>query len=378
MDAVQAVAAAGVEREVLREALAACVVKDEEDRFAFDEVFNRFFAGSHRRAKKKPHPHSGEGVGRRTTQTAQSESARPREHPSKKSEKKSVSSQGLQAQEPESKEKKDKKKQKAQSLRPATETGQNPEEDETHKQEKARLAKRKALVHKSLSLFDSRDVEETKEVVEDLARRFQGHLSRRYRRTKRGRLDFRRTIRASISHGGAPINLLLKGRRPGKPDLLALCDLSGSVSTASDFLLALLAPARAYFRHVRTFAYVDRLCEVSFEQGYVVPHDDLDLYARSDFGQVLQNFWQTEGERALTRNTIVLILGDARNNRRSPRPDLLTQLRDSTKKLIWLNPEPEERWDTGDSVMSRYTPMCDAVLGCKNLKELLEALKQAF
>lgn len=372
IDAVQAVAAAGVEREVLREVLATCVVKDEEDRFAFDTVFNRFFAGSHLRAKKKPLSHSGEGVGLRPTQTAQSERARPL---SPKSEKKLLSRPSAQ---PRTVGTGEEKESQVSLLQPARDAGQSPEEDETYQQEKARLAKRKALLQKSLSLFDSRDVEEAKDLVEDLAHRFRGHLSRRYRRTKHGRLDFRRTIRASISHGGTPVHLLLKGRQPGKPDLLAWCDLSGSVSTVSDFLLALLAPAHDYFRHVRTFAYVDRLCEVSFEQGYVVPHGELDLYARSDFGRVLQHFWQTEGERLLTRNTIVLILGDARNNRRPPRPDLLAQVRDKTKKLIWLNPEPEERWDTGDSVMRRYTPISDVVLGCGNLKELLRALKRAF
>ena len=353
-DAVQAIAATGIEREVLREALATCVVKEEEDRFAFDEVFERFFAGPTRKDKKKPLPHSGEGIGQRTTKTPQREHARPSERPQKVSEKKPFSPQSVQPQESKSDQKKE------------------------QKQEKARLAKRKVLLHKSLSLFDSRDVEEAKELVEDLSRRFGGHLSRRQRNTKRGRLDFRRTIRASISHGGALVDLRMRGRRPGKPSLVALCDLSGSVSTVSDFLLALLAPASDYFRHERTFAYVDRLCEVSFEQGYVVPHDDLDLYARSDFGQVLQNFWQTEGKRALARDTIVLILGDARNNRRPPRPDLLSQIRDNAKQLIWLNPEPRERWDTGDSVMSLYRPMCDAVLGCENLKELLGALKQVF
>ena len=373
-DAVQAIAATGIEREVLREALATCVVKEEEDRFAFDEVFERFFAGPTRKDKKKPLPHSGEGIGQRTTKTPQREHARPSERPQDESEKKPFSPQSVQPQESKSDQKKE---QKAESLQPARGAGESPEEEE-QKQKKARLAKRKVLLHKSLNLFDSRDVEEAKELVEDLSRRFRGHLSRRQRRTKRGRLDFRRTIRASISHGGALVDLRMRGRRPGKPALVALCDLSGSVSTVSDFLLALLAPASDYFRHERTFAYVDRLCEVSFEQGYVVPHDDLDLYARSDFGQVLQNFWQTEGKRALARDTIVLILGDARNNRRPPRPDLLSQIRDNAKKLIWLNPEPRERWDTGDSVMSLYRPMCDAVLGCENLKELLGALKQVF
>ena len=350
MDAVQAVAATGIEREVLRESLATCVVKEEEDSFAFDEVFERFFAGPTRKDKKKPLPHSREGIGQRTTKTTQSEHARPSERPQKESEKKLFSPQSVQPQESKS----------------------------DQKDEKARLAKRKALLHKSLSLFDSRDVEEAKELVEDLSHRFRGHLTRRQRRTKRGRRDFRRTIRVSISHGGALVDLRIRGRRLGKPDLVALCDLSGSVSTVSDFLLALLAPANYYFRHERTFAYVDRLCEVSFEQGYVISHDDLDLYARSDFGQVLQNFWQTEGKRALTRNTIVLILGGARNNRRPPRADLLSQIRDNAKKLIWLNPEPRERWVTGDSVINRYTPMYDAVLGCEDLKEVLGALKQVF
>jgi uncharacterized protein with von Willebrand factor type A (vWA) domain len=150
------------------------------------------------------------------------------------------------------------------------------------------------------------------------------------------------------------------------------------VAIVSDFLLALISPAASYFRHVRTFAYVDRMCEVSFENGYVVPHETLDLYARSDFGKVLQQFWRDEGERLLTRNTIVLVLGDARNNRRPPRPDLLARIRERVKTLIWLNPEPRERWNTGDSVMGLYAPVCDTVLTCSNLQELFIALQQAW
>ena len=159
---------------------------------------------------------------------------------------------------------------------------------------------------------------------------------------------------------------------------MVLCDLSGSVATVTDFLLALIAPASSYFRRVRMFAYVDRLCEVSFENGHVVPHAELDLYADLDFGKVLQHFWQHDGEQTLSQQTLVLILGDARNNRRPPRPDLLVRMRDSAKKLVWLNPEPLARWNTGDSVMKLYEPACDIVLACGNLRELMTALKQAF
>jgi uncharacterized protein with von Willebrand factor type A (vWA) domain len=214
--------------------------------------------------------------------------------------------------------------------------------------------------------------------MEVLARQLRGRLSRRRKPRKHGRLDFRRTIRASISHGGVPVDLLLRDRRPGKPDLVVFCDLSGSVATVSDFLLALIAPAASYFRRVRTFAYVDRLCEVSFEDGHVIPHAELDLYARSDFGKVLQHFWQQGGEQMLNQKTLVLVLGDARNNRRPPRPDLLLRARNAAKRLVWLNPEPPARWNTGDSVMKLYEPACDMVLACGNLTELFAALKRAL
>jgi uncharacterized protein with von Willebrand factor type A (vWA) domain len=256
--------------------------------------------------------------------------------------------------------------------------GEQEEQKEQEIQHKTKLALRRALLEKPFREFDSRDVEAAKELLEELARRLRGRLSRRYKRGVRGRLDFRRTFRASVAHGGTPIELFWRHRRPGKPDLVAFCDLSGSVATVSDFLLALIAPASEYFRKVRTFAYVDRLCEVSFENGYVVPHETLDLYARSDFGKVLQQFWGEVGERLLTRNTIVLILGDARNNRRPPRQDLLARIKDQSQKLIWLNPEPRVRWNTGDSVMNIYTQSCDLALGCGTLKELLNALMRTL
>jgi uncharacterized protein with von Willebrand factor type A (vWA) domain len=93
---------------------------------------------------------------------------------------------------------------------------------------------------------------------------------------------------------------------------------------------------------------------------------------------VLQHFWREHGEHVLTPHTVVLILGDARNNRRPPRPDLLARMRAQVKALVWLNPEPRERWNTGDSVIGLYARVSDIVLPCGNLRELLAALNQAW
>jgi hypothetical protein len=371
MDAMQAMAAVGIERDLLREALAVSLVKDEKDRPIFDEVFARFFAGPAERRKGKLEKFSGGGEEQRAK--AQSEQARSHGQPP---EQRRTGERRVHGQ-PEQSEKRKQEIQDAQQQK--TESRGEEAKDKKRAPGPQSLAlKAKAWLEKPFKNFDSRDVEVAKELVEELTRRLRARLSRRYKRGRRGRLDFRRTFRASVARGGTPIELFWRHRRPGRPDLVALCDLSGSAALVSDFLLALIAPAAEYFRRVRTFAYVDHLCEVSFENGYVVPHGTLDLYARSDFGKVLQQFWGEEGESLLTRNTIVLILGDARNNRRPPRAALLARMRDRAKRLIWLNPEPHERWNTGDSVMSAYAPACDLVLGCENLNELLSALKQTL
>ncbi len=371
IDALQAVATVGVERELLREALAASLVKEEEDRPLFDNVFARFFAGPGSQGKRRRLAKQEEGDGQRTKPT---EAGAKQQHPI---EPQKATAHPIQKRQEHRYLPDEKRREKREAVK-EKETPQETDEEKEERDRKARLARRRALGEKPFKAFDSHDIEEAKELVEELARRFRGTLSHRYKRSQRGRLDFRRTIRASISRGGVPIEVYMRGRRPGKPDLVALCDVSGSVAVVSDFLLGLLAPAEAYFRCVRTFAYVDRLCEVSFEHGHMVPHGSLDLYALSDFGRVLQHFWHEYGERILTRNTLFLILGDARNNRRPPRPDLLAHIRSSSKKLFWLNAEPQERWDTGDSVMGRYTPICNAVFECGNLRQLLAALKRTL
>lgn len=376
MDALRAVAAIGVEREMFRESLAACLVKEEDDRSIFDETFARFFTGLAAQRRGKQHEQGGEQGEKRQAKTG-GEGGRPQAQPqqqSRPSQPPSPSpqkpSEQLAPQEASS------RPSNAELTEAESPTGHHSEKNESGF--KARRARQKALLEKPFKAFDTRDVEASKELVEQLARQFRSRLSRHYKRRKRGRLDFRRTIRAAIPHGGVAIDLRFRGRRPGKPDLLALCDLSGSVALVSDFLLALLSSASAFFRRVRTFAYVDRLCEVSFEHGHVVPHADLDLYARSDFGHVLQHFWREYGEQILTPHTVVLILGDARNNRRPPRPDLLVRVRTHVKTLVWLNPEPRERWNTGDSVINLYARGSDLVLPCGNLRELLTALNQAL
>jgi uncharacterized protein with von Willebrand factor type A (vWA) domain len=250
-------------------------------------------------------------------------------------------------------------------------------EEETRREGTSRAARRRQLLRLPFRDLTARDIAEARELVRELGARLRGRLARRERGAKRGRLDFRRTIRAALSTGGVPVRRRFRARRPGRPDLVALCDLSGSVAAASELLLGLVAPAAGWFRRVHLFAYVDRLCPVSIEDGHVAPGGPLDLHARSDFGRVLVELWERERE-LLGRATLVLVLGDARNNRRPPRADLLRAVRDRVQRIVWLVPEPRARWNTGDSVLALYAPACDAVVECLDLRTLVAAVRRAL
>ena len=348
LDAVRAVAAAGVEREVLREALAATLLKDESERSTFDAVFDETFpllgAGTpSRRRRRGKEPAAGQGAGngegRRTGRRPGDEAAEG-PVPTRRQEGATLA-----------------------AAAPAQTRAQG------------RSARRRALLSRPIRDFTSRDVTEARDLVRELGERLRGRLARRQRRARRGQLDFRRTIRAATQSGGVALRPRFRARRPGRPDLVALCDLSGSVAAASELLLGLVAPAAAYFRRVDLFAYVDRLCPVSIEDGHVAPADRLDLHARSDFGRVLDDLVRGHAH-VLGRGTLLLVLGDARNNRRPPRADLLRVVRERVQRIVWLVPEAQARWDTGDSVLRLYAPHCEVVLECTDLAALVRAVRR--
>jgi uncharacterized protein len=359
MDALAAVAAAGVARETLREALAATLVKDERDRAAFDRLFDEAFplGGARdepRRRRRGGAPGGAEAGGRGQGGEATGRSGRRRDD-----------------DEAESRGERPARVERADARGP----GERREDAEQAR--RGRAARRRELLERPLALFTARDVAEARDLVRELGARLRGRLARRERALRRGRLDLRRTLRAAIGSGGVPVRLRRRGRRPGRPDLVALCDLSGSVAAASELLLGLVAPAARHFRRVHLFAYVDRLVPVSIERGHVAPGGPLDLHARSDFGRVLGDLWTRERTN-LSHGTLLLVLGDARNNRLPPRADLLRVVRERVRHLLWLVPEPRARWDTGDSVLRLYAPSCDAVLECLTLGALVAAVRRAI
>ena len=99
--------------------------------------------------------------------------------------------------------------------------------------------------------------------VQPLARRLASRLAVRRKHAKRGAIDMRRTLRRSMSTGGVPMRPAYRTRRPGRPELVLLCDVSGSVAGFSHFTLLLVQALREQFSKVRVFAFVERADEVT-------------------------------------------------------------------------------------------------------------------
>jgi uncharacterized protein len=201
-------------------------------------------------------------------------------------------------------------------------------------------------------------------IVAPLARRIASRLAVRRRHSKRGRLDMRRTLRRSMSTGGVPMRPAFRTRRPGRPELVILCDVSGSVAGFSHFTLLLVQALREQFSKVRVFAFVERADEVThlFAPGAelsgvmarVLREADLVAFdGHSDYGGSFGSFAEHWGE-AITSRTSLLVLGDGRTNYRDPNLTVLRRLVGVARHAHWLNPEPRRQWGSGDSAALRY------------------------
>jgi uncharacterized protein len=389
IDAMNAVAAVGLERAQMREALAAALIKDEADRAIFDESFARFFAGP--RAERGEHPdRRGEQV------SAASGRGRPGEHPfslprdDALPRKPEEPREGARAHHRE-------KKSRTPEAKPSTKSaaahrddaeGKDGERDSDSERgretgaldeslapgiDAGRVARLRAIERMPFDRYSDLDYDEARDALAPLIRRFRIRLGRRLRLALTGRIDFRRTIRAAMQRGGALLDLNFRARRPRHVDLVILADISGSVHYAAQLMLELMAGARGCFRRVSSFVYVDHLAEADFEQGHLVMTPALELYARSDFGRVLGELWERRAG-LLTRSTLVVIMGDARNNRLPARADVVREIARICRGVVWLNPEDPARWGTGDSAIKQYAREVSVLAPARNLRQLQVAL----
>jgi len=244
----------------------------------------------------------------------------------------------------------------------------------------AATIRKQSLEDMDLGHASRSDLVRLQHAIRPLTRRLAARLAQRRRARNPGRLDVRRTVRSSMSAGGIPIDPAFKKRRITKPDVVMLCDVSGSVATFAFFTMQLMYAMRSQFSRVRVFAFIDGVDEITEFFGPGVDFNDsaarvmreADLVAvdgHSDYGRVFSTFTERFSE-AVTPRTTLIITGDARTNYRPAHEELLAELADRSRSTWWLNPEMSRFWNTGDSVMARYAALCDGTYEVRTLRQL--------
>jgi uncharacterized protein with von Willebrand factor type A (vWA) domain len=197
---------------------------------------------------------------------------------------------------------------------------------------------------------------------------------------RKRRLSVRRTLHLAMGTGGVPFRIGTEQAPPPKPEIVVLCDVSGSVATFSRFTLNLLIALDSRLSRLRAFSFVDGLSEITElvsearSAGRQLSQAEAARGAvrwtgSSDYGHVLRDFAH-DYSRQFSRRTVVMVVGDARTNYLDPATGALAEVADRVGKLYWLNPEPRRYWNQGDSVMARYAPLCDQVRECSTLRQI--------
>ena len=240
---------------------------------------------------------------------------------------------------------------------------------------------RKPLPEDVEFMHASRDeMQSLRKALQPLTRKLAARLARKRKHQRRGPLDFRSTVRHSLSYGGVPAEPKFKFPRPAKPELMVVADISGSVAAFARFTLMLVYAISGQFSKVRSFVFIDGIDEVT---DYFKSTEDITeaihrvnteadvvwVDGHYDYGHAFEVFWERYGKDVGPKTT-VLLLGDARNNYHASQAWVVKEMAGVARHVYWLNPEPRSYWNTGDSIVGEYGRHTDGVYECRNLRQL--------
>jgi uncharacterized protein len=237
-----------------------------------------------------------------------------------------------------------------------------------------------AELDRALPTSPTQDLAAVHRAVAQLKRRLAtlGHEQRGRKRA--ATVDMRRTMRASLETGGVPLRLRYRPKRPRRPEIYVLCDVSTSVTSASVFFLSVLHALHDSFRKLRSFVFIERISEVTDvferERDFRAASQKIsreggvaDVSGYTDYGRVWLEFFDEISEDLGPRSTVI-VLGDARTNGREPHAEVFARISERAGRTFWLNPEPRLYWNYGDSVMSAYERHCTTAFECWTTKHL--------
>lgn len=241
-----------------------------------------------------------------------------------------------------------------------------------------------SAAHRNLASLSPAELAKMRDSVKRLAEKLKSRISRRRKERRRGQLHVRRTLRMNLSSGGIPAKLAFRQKRPERPDIVVLCDVSDSVRNVSRLMLQFVHTLQSLYARVRSFVFVSDLGEVTKFFKDARPDEIADdafasriinLSANSNYGRALR-LLHADFRGAVTRRTTVVVIGDGRSNHNPAEAWVLEDLKRRARRIVWVCPEEKNAWGIGDSEMHLYARHCDQVLVVRTLDDLAKAAEQ--
>lgn len=236
------------------------------------------------------------------------------------------------------------------------------------------------LLNRPFNALSEKNMQVLREEVRRLAAILRSRVALRQKRGKSGQLDPKATIRANLKHDNVPFKIKYRNRHL-KPKLVVICDISTSMRYCSELMLSLIFAMQDLVSKTNAFAFIDHLEYITPDfqgkradegVGGVLKRMPTGYYS-TDLGYTLTNFANDFMDKVDSRTTFIMV-GDGRNNYNNPQVEIFRTISRRTHRTIWINPEPQIQWGTGDSDMWQYAPYCDDILKAGTLNELTAAV----
>ncbi|NUQ37801.1 MAG: VWA domain-containing protein [Caldilineales bacterium] len=236
------------------------------------------------------------------------------------------------------------------------------------------------LMHRPFKNLSDSEADLLRDEVRRLVTQLRSRAALRRKHSKSGTLDAKKTLRANLRYGGVPMELKFKTRHL-KPKLLLICDVSTSMRAVVEFLLRMIYELQDQVASAHSFAFIDDLESVDEDFAENPPDVAIEIvltrlrpgYYNTDLGNSLNTLMMRHAG-TIDHRTTVIFVGDGRNNYNNPRADLLQGLRRRARRVLWLTPESQPLWGTGDSDMWEYARHVDQVEHVQNLADLVRAV----
>src|SRR5215831_5880255 len=210
------------------------------------------------------------------------------------------------------------------------------------------VSDREVLQKKDFAQMTAAEIVVAKDAIKRLVLSLDEVKTRRLALHRHGHLvDIRRTLRASLKAGGAVIDLKYLGPRSKSPPIVALLDISGSMSQYTRLFLHFLHAVTDARKRVHTFLFGTRLTNVTRALRHKDPDEALaavsfsvpDWSGGTRIASSLKAFNKLWARRVLTQGAIVLLITDGLEREGGESLAFeIDRLHRSSRRLIWLNP----------------------------------------